>query len=278
MMPDVARAQRGGLVAMLAALAAALGMAWYAWMDQPVIDARLEAAQEAARKIGGKQPLRDRVDRQRQANADLARNIAELKTGTGFVPSLRYTVPPGEHEPGKWFLNRFVEVRQQLRDKADARRIERDERLGFPPDDKVPPDADAPELLAMLQLTEQALGVVLAAPDPVERFDISHGRPEETGPVDRPPLLKEYPITLKVRGSLKTILWMLHRYGEHADGDCPLILRGLSIRSGNSHARDDVQQLEATFELAAMAFIPDEVRSPATAKAAGAATVHKARP
>lgn len=277
MRPDIAGSRRTGLAALAATVLAAGAMGWYGWQDQPEIAGRLEAAQAAARKIDGREPLRQRVDRQRAANAELEANIAELKQGAGFVRAPAYTIPPDEREPGKRFLNRFVEVRQKLRDEADKRRIERDERLGFPPDDRVPPDADAQELMDMLQLTEQALLVVLAAPDPVESFDISHGRPEETGPVDRPPLLKEYPLTLRLRGSLKTILWILHRYGQRSEGDCPLILRGLAIKSDNSRVRDDVQQLDATFQLAAMSFIAEEKRG-GGAKPAAARGPIKARP
>jgi len=263
---------------MLAAVLAAGGMAWWMWSDQPEVDERLEAARKAALKIKGSEPLRERVGRQRAANAELRKNIAQLKDQAGFTTSERFKVPPGEREPGKFFLNRFVEVRQVLREKAVARRIDSDERLGFPPDDRVPPDADAQQLLDMLQLTEKALTVVLAAPDPVEWFDIAHARPYETGPVSRPALLSEYPLTLKVRGSLKTVLWILHSYGTRSEQDYPLILRGLTITSANNRVRDDVQQLDAVFELAGMAFLPDAGRGAAAATPQAAGAALKARP
>jgi hypothetical protein len=279
MSPDVSSAARGGLVALLAALIAAGGLAYWSWSDTPEVDARLEAARTAAGKISGKEPLRARVERQRAANAELKVNIAQLKSEAGFHRDERFTVPPGEREPGKFFLNRFVEVRQDLREKAVRRRIESDERLGFPPDDRVPPDSEAQQLLDMLQLTEKALGVVLLAQDPVEWFDISHGRPYETGPVARPALLAEYPLTLKVRGSLTTVLWILHQFGTRAERDYPLILRGLTIRSDNSKPKDDVQQLEATFELAGMAFLADAGRDAVAAPAAREhSAVMRARP
>lgn len=260
MTPDISSPQRAGIAAMAAAVLAAAGMCWYMWSDQPVVDERLEAARAAAAKITGKEPLRARVDLQRGANAQLRTNLAELKTQSGFTASESFRVPPGEREPGNFYLKRFVNARQGLRDKANARRIDFDERLGFPADDRAPPDADAQPLLDMLELTEKALGVVLDAPDPVEWFKISHGKPELTGPANRPPLLREYPLTLEVRGSLKTILWILHRYGQRAEGDYPLILRGLKIESDNTKSKDDVQQLEATFQLAAMTFVSDEER------------------
>lgn len=265
MSPDMSSAARGGIAALLTALLGAGGMVWWTWSDQPAVDERLGAARQASAKIAGKEPLKDRVARQRAANAELRANIAELKAQAGFTTAKDFKVPPGENEPGAFFKRRFYDVRQALRDKAKARRIDSNERLGFPLDDKIPPNDEAQTLLDMLQLTEKALTVVLAAPDPVERFDISHGRPYETGPVSRPPLLKEYPLTLKLRGSLKTVLWILHSYGTRTERDYPLILRGLTILSSATTVRDEVQQLEATFELAGMAFLADTGRTPAQA-------------
>ncbi len=269
MSPDFSSARRGGLVALAAACLAAAGMAWWAWSDQPLVDERLEAARTVAAKISGKETLRERVAKQRAANTELRANIAELKAQAGFTTKIEFKVPDNENEKGKFFLNRFVDVRQALREQAVSRRIESDERLGFPPDDRVPPADEAQTLLDMLQLTQKALSVVLAAPDPVEWFDIAHGKPYDTGPVSRPPLLKEYPLTLKVRGSLKTVLWLLHSYGTRNEQEYPLILRGLTITSANNRVRDDVQQLEAVFDLAGMAFLPDEARG--TAKAGSSA-------
>lgn len=275
MSPDISGTQRAGLAALAAAILAAGAMCWWMWSDQPDLDTRLETARTAAAKISGKEPLRLRVDRQRTANAELRTNLGELKNQAGFTINERFRVPPDEREPGKFFLGRFINVRQELRDKADRQRIERDERLGFPPDDRVPPDAEVPQLLAMLQLTEKALTVVLSAEDPVEWFKISHGAPQETGPASRPPLLKEYPLTLEVRGSLKTILWILHRYGQRSDGDYPLIVRGFKINSDNTKAKDDMQQLEATFELAGMAFLSDSERGLGTITPAGGTAAAK---
>jgi hypothetical protein len=105
----------------------------------------------------------------------------------------------------------------------------------------------------------------------VERYTVTHGAPVETGPVNRPPLLREYPLTLTLRGSLKTILTILHRLGQVDENgtDYPLILRGFSIRSDNTRARDEVQQLEAVIEIAGMQFVADAARGDATAPAGG---------
>ena len=277
MSPDLSSPRRTGIAALLAALLAAGAMVWWMWSDSPEVALRLEVARDAAKKISGKEVLRDRVAKQRAANVELRENIVKLKGEAGFARKAEFTVPPSENEKGKFFLNRFVDVRQALREKAQRQRIESDERLGFPPDDKVPPGEEAQTLLDMLQLTEKALNVVLSAPDPVEWFDITHGKPYDTGPVSRPPLLKEYPLTLKLRGSLKTVLWILHSFGTRNDKDYPLILRGLDITSGNSKARDDVQQIEAVFELAGMAFFAEEGRTPVVAPK-GDGGVIRARP
>lgn len=279
MRPDIAPAARGGIAALCAAVVAASVLAWWSWSDSPEVVERLEAAKTAAGKVGGKEPLRARVERQRAANVELRANIAQLKQEAGFRRAERFTVPPDEREKGKFFLNRFVEVRQDLREQAVRRRIQSDERLGFPPDDRVPPDDDAQQLLDMLQLTEKALRVVLQAPDPVEWFDIAHGKPYKTGPVARPELLEEYPLTLKVRGSLNTVLWILHQFGTRSERDYPLILRGLTIRSDNTKIKDDVQQLEAVYELAGMSFLAEAGRESAAAPPARErSAIMRARP
>lgn len=278
MMPDVSSVTRAGVAALAAAAIAAGVLAWWGWSDAPEVEVRLEAARSAAGKIGSKEPLRARVERQRAANAELLANIAQLKHDAGFHRDERFTVPPGEREKGKFFLNRFIDVRQELREQAQRQRVESDERLGFPPDDRVPADEEAQQLLDMLQLTEKALRVVLKAPDPVEWFDISHDKPYKTGPLSRPELLEEYPLTLKVRGSLPTVLWILHSFGTRGEHDFPLILRGLTIRSDNTKAKDDVQQLEAEFDLAGMSFLSDAARAPAAAPAREHSAVLRARP
>jgi hypothetical protein len=118
--------------------------------------------------------------------------------------------------------------------------------------------------MTMLQLTEKAVGIVLAANEPpLESFAITHERAVETGPAGRPVLLREYPLTLKVRGSLKDILWILHRLSQfEADGkDYPLILRGLVIQSENAKPKDNIQHLDAVFQLAGMQFLTPEERA-----------------
>lgn len=278
MSPDLRRPRLLARSACLAALLVAVGLAWWAWDAAQAAAARLDEARRAAERAAEGEPLAERVERQRAANAELRQALSRLKNEHGFRRLPEFTVRPEVVEKGKYFLDRFVEVRQRLREQAQARRIDSDERLGFPLDDRVPPDSEAQGLLDVLQLTDKALSTVLAAPDPVEWFDIRHGRPIETGPLSRPPLVRELPITLRVRGSHKTIMWVLHRFGTLAEGDYPLIVRGFAVSSRNQRARDDIAQLDATFELAALDFIPDEQRQGGAGGEAGPRRPARSRP
>lgn len=221
---------------------------------------------EAARTslpAGGKEELRVRVERQREANQNLHLTIEKLKKDASFEIEPRFQIPKDDKQPGYLFKKRFVEVRQGLRQKAEARRIVYDENIGFGADPEVPKDELAPYLMTMLQLTEKVVGIALDTPAPLESLTITHGREIETGPESRPALLREFPLKLSVRGSLKDILWILHRLSQVEPGgkDYPVILRGLLIASENAKPRDDVQQLTAEFELAGMRFLSEEERA-----------------
>jgi HAMP domain-containing protein len=250
MTPDLSSATRSGALALAVAALTGGVMAWWAWDQQPSASDRLQRAQAASRAIVGDEPLARRLEIQRTANEDLAATLATLKRETGFSISERFRLASGEREPGKVFA------------KANARSIAFDEQLGFADlvDNFVVPAEDAQRYMALLQLTERALDVMLDAKDPVESFKISHAAPQLDGPLSRPPLLETFPLTLQVRASHQTIMWILHKFGERDAKTYPLVLRGLSIRSDNTKARDEVQQLSAEFRLAGMRFIPDDQR------------------
>lgn len=249
------------------------------------------AAASAAMPPGGKEELRTRVERQREANQNLHLTIEKLKKGASFDIEPRFQIPKEDKQPGYLFKRTFVEVRQGLRQKAEARKIVYDENIGFGADPEVPKDELAPYLMTMLQLTEKVVGLALDTPSPLESLTITHGREIETGPESRPALLREFPLKLSVRGSLKDILWILHRLSQVEPGghDYPIILRGMLIESENIKARDNVQQLTAEFELAGMRFLTEEERArdplakTTTGSRAGAGTggrtpVYTARP
>jgi hypothetical protein len=268
--PDLSSQRQLGLVACALALLVAIGMPVWASWDSTDSAARLEAAKKevAAAKVAGSQPLQARVAQQRAANAAVLANIVELKTQTGFRTAPRYQIPSGSAEPGKFFSDLHSIVAGELQKKCVSKGIQFQEGIGFTKEVlKREENAEvAQELLNVLQLTEKALNTAISdhkdAPDPIESFKISHGKTDESGL----PLLREYPIKLEVRCSLKRILWILHSVGTRVESEPPLILRGLSITSNNTKPKDDIQILDATFDLAAMAFPKTDSTGPALAR------------
>jgi hypothetical protein len=278
MLPDVHRETMTGW-AVLAGTVLVVGLTvWLLW-DGGTSAEQVAQARAAGGEQNGKEEMRTRVERQREANQALRATIERLKKDCEFDIEERYRIPDSEKQPGYLFKKRFVEVRQALREKAEPKRIVYDENIGFGSDAQVPDDREAPYLMTMLQLTEKLVALAIAAPEPLESFTVSHGPAVDTGPESRPVLLREYPLELKVRGTLKDILWILHRISQvdptGPDGrkrDYPLILRGLSIQgddlahkdpTGKSGVRfrDDIAQHEAVFQLAGMQFVSEKERA-----------------
>ncbi len=293
MLPDLKRETNTAWL-VLAGTVLVVGLAvWWIWDDSAPIADQLSQARAAHDKIAGKskEDMRRRIEQQRQANKELSDTIDKLKHDSGFSVLPAFSIPKDQHQPGYLFEHRLVEVRQALHEKAAPRSILYDETIGFGSDDKVPDDKDAPYLLTMLQLTEKAMDIAIETPSPLESMSITHSKSVETGPVSRPVLLREYPLELKVRGSLKDILWILHRFSEVSSSvaagggshDYPLILQRLTIVSDNAHSRDDIAQLDATFDIAGMQFLSAEERErdptrPLGTPSRGGAVIYEARP
>jgi hypothetical protein len=267
MMPDMKKeAQHGWLALAGAVVVVALSL----WLISD--GGELAAQAEEKRKTlatDGTEDMLTHVERQIEANHELRTTIEHLKSETDFVLADEFAIKPDERQPGYFFKRKFVEVRERLRDKAESKgRIAYDTNIGFGADPAVPDDRQAPYLMTMLQLTEKLVGIALDTPIPLESLAIGHGPANDTGPESRPVLLREYPLRLQVRGGLKDILWILHRISlvekAGADGkrhDYPMILRGFSIKSENAKPKDDISQLDAVFEIAAMRFISEEERA-----------------
>lgn len=237
----------------------------------------LATSRNGLKKLRGGEPIEQRQAAERDAVAELRRTVDVLKKRTGFAVLKQYRVPVDDQDeklrqPGYFFKQSLVAVRDRVRRKAFNKSITYDEGLGFDTSDKVPPDTDAEFLLTMLQLTEKAAHIVLDTPNPVTSFAFSRipdKKPIETGPVNRPVLVREYPMELKVVGGLEDLLWILHRLSQvdaAQAGDFPLILQSLTIDSQNLTSRDEISQLTATFKIAGMQFLSDEER----ARSAGA--------
>ena len=228
----------------------------------------LAQQQQSSLAVSGHEDMAIHVERQIEANEDLRTTIEHLKQQTSLILADEFTVKEGMAQAGNYFRSQFYKVHDRLYDKAKARKITYDEYLGFGKDPAIPPDDQAQYLLIMLQLTEKIVGIAFDSERPLESLSVSHGPTVDTGPETRPALVREYPLKLEVRGGLKDILGILHRISvvtKSDDGDkrrdYPLILRGFSIKSENATPKDDISQLEAVFDLAAMHFIPEDERA-----------------
>ena len=240
------------------------------WLaDDGDLPTQVTSAEAEIRKLSGPIDLAKRITAQKQANQKLLETIERLKADTGLTVTAPFLVPANHPQPGQYFNEQLAAVQDFCEPKAQARSISYPDRLGFENTAKVPRDEDAAYLLAMLQLTRKAADIVLSTPTPVQNFRISQPLKQAvlTGPAGRPPLLKELPLRLEVRGSLADLLWILHRLAKREEnGDYPLIVRSWSIDSKNITPNDDIQQLNAVFEVAAMQFLTKDERE-AAAKA-----------
>ncbi len=266
MIPDMKKEAQTGWLTLAGAFAVAMIALWIISDGGALADQAEQA--RAALATGGHEDMQVHVERQVEANQDLRKTIEQLKQDTNFLLADEFGIRADERQPGYFFKRKFVEVRERLRDKAEAKRIAYDQNLGFGADPAVPDDRQAPYLMTMLQLSEKIVGIALETPIPLESLAVTHSVAIDTGPESRPVLLREYPLKLEVRGGLKDILWILHRISQvdpaSADGkrrDYPLILRGFSIKSENAKPKDAISQLDAVFELAAMRFITEEERA-----------------
>jgi hypothetical protein len=250
-----------------------LAVLW--WLgDEGELPNQLTAAETDLQKLAGKVDLAQRISEQEKANATLVQTIERLKAETGLVVTAPFLVPPGHPQPGQYFNEQIAAVQDFCRPKAQGRSIAYQERLGFENTAKVPRDEDAPYLLTMLQLTRKAADVILSTPTPVESFRITQPlkQPMTTGPAGRPPLLREYPLRLEVRGKLTDLLWILHHLANReGPGDYPLIVRKWTIDSKNLSPTEKIQQLDAVYEIAAMQFLSPAERT-APKPGAGAAS------
>jgi hypothetical protein len=243
------------------------------WMsDSGDLPQRLEAAEKERNQLQGNIDLVKRIDEQKQANNTLAQTIEVLKASSRFTPESPFKVPANHPQAGQYFNEQLAAVQDYCRPKARERSIAYQENLGFVKTAKVHKDEDAPYLLAMLQMTRKAADVILSTPSPVQSFKITQLQKQATitGPAGRPPLLREYVLTLNVRGSLSDLLWILHRLAQkEEENDYPLIVRGIRIESKNLDPKDSIQQLDAVFEVAAMEFLSEEERAAAAKAHAG---------
>ncbi len=279
MTPDMRKPIMAAAASLVGAVLVAGLMSWW-FLDDGGVTERRAAAKAKVEGLRGDQEFTARLAQQRAANDKLRTTINTLKTEVGFTIGNEYVVPKGTTQPGYFFRTFFEEVQAGLRDRARGRSVDFDQGLGF--DTEVPDDKDVPDLLRSLQLTHKAVGCVLAGDiTRMERFTVTHGAPVLAGSAKRPPLLREFPMTLTVTASLPDILWILHRFSvtdAKLKGDYPLALRGLKIVSKNNDENQEIQVLDATFEVAAMEFLSEADRAKFTPTGPGALTTAGSTP
>ncbi len=223
--------------------------------------------------------LLKRVTDEKESIARLKTTIDTLKQRNGLVRHAPWILPGnlGVPETQQYIRDNFVKLREDARKAAKAKSITFDETMGFSiGGSAVPKASDAEAWLTMMQVTRKMLDIIndTNGKPPIKSFKFTHKTSVPkgviTGPTGRPPLLKEWPFRLDVRGNLDEILRILHRLSKtEIEGDFPLVLRSLVVDSQKSKLDDNIGQwdMDATFEIAAMQFLNDEERTTAAAEA-----------
>lgn len=273
MAPDVQKETTQGWVVCAGALVMVLIGLWVVSDGGSL--AQQVADQQAAIKPGT-QDLQLLVRRTEEANRVLGETIATLKRQVGFDTETAFEVADNiefKRQPGYFFVLKRNAIIDRLRKRAHEKGIaDFEEYAGFgvgqhrPPAESPPPDDQALDLLRMLQITDKAVSLCLETPTPLQKLLVKpHNvvKPVEVAAPGRAPLLKEYRLTLELRGSLHDILWILHRLSPGRDApeaDYPLILKDLLITSENRSPVDGVQLIDCTVTVAGMRFLSPEER------------------
>lgn len=250
--------------------------------DDPIAD-------EPATNESHGQLLAELIRTQRAENELLNKNLAELKQGVGFTVKREFEVPEEEmaysRQPGLFFHDRRNETIQKLDNRAHEKGIaEWDKHLGFAsslggvPSGQPPPNEEADDLLLLLQVTKRVVSICLETPTPLVQIKVlphsllaSNGDTAKlvrtVSPVGRPPLFREYPVSLTLKGTLSDILWVVHRLSpgvDEAERDFPLVLKAFTLTSDNVDLGKPIPQLSITLTVAGISFLTDKERSAAS--------------
>lgn len=286
MQVDLRREAMHGWLALGGAAVVAAVLMWFAWDGGELAN---QVATEKGRLSTTGTPITELVRRQQEANASLAQTVRQLKEQVGFTIEKGFTVEARDEElyrrqPGYYFVERRLAVFEALDIRAREKGIaDYDKYIGFgtaikkPPSQTPPNDVLAADLLKMLQLTEKVVRVCLETPTPLQRLIVlprpATAKPDLVVPPGRPPLLREYNLTLDIRGSLKDILWILHRLSPGRDAaadDYSLVLKSLKLTSLNITPVQAIPQLDLVMTVAGMEFLTEEERERAAATVPGA--------
>jgi len=296
MQPNVAKEQRNGWLALAgAALVSFACVGWYS-MDSDLTD-RLAAAKDQYRKLHGPEPMVVHIERQKLANANLQDTIEDLKKATGFPDATYFTITDADRatrdHAASIFLRKLNIVQDECEHQAQnfSLRHWSENSLGFPEVAKVPSDAEVPYLMTMLQLTRRAARICFSTPplsrntDPIKEIQFTHElKPEKpTGPSGRPPLLTEYPLTIKFTASLTETMWILWRFSVGQVDDAsqpadpadrieddidpnpyPFLLESFSVSSPAAEETDPVDLehsfITVTMRVAPVKFVTQQIR------------------
>lgn len=222
MRPSLDRERRTAwLVVGLTCLVGGIFLMW--WYDWGETSSRLGEAREAYQKRIGRFRLELQRHEQALANELLHQRIVELKSQVGIRETPPYRVPKKatNENMGHYWKLLYGATWENLKKRAVAINNlpadDYDTPIGF---DKFsrgqgePTAAQTPYYLTMLQLVTKAVYLAQAAPSGTIRMiridDVDPERVVPTGPAGRPALLREFPFTLKIKGSLQDISWLLH--------------------------------------------------------------------
>jgi hypothetical protein len=303
MRPAISRERRHGWLAFGLAVLVAGGT--LGWLGLAIIRERdrQEVAARAFTQRQGPFPVSAEVSRRTKNIANLRAVIEEQKKQVGYRAVSPFIL---EAHPDRGYFVRVVydQLRKEFVELSRRRNVDFEPDMGFDfPGDRPPPADEAPHWTVMMQLVSKAVFLALQTNflegeqgirhiriDPLE-----NGRRVATGPAGRPPLLREYPFTMTVQGSLRDIQWLLHQLSadtptaahrefdqllvtltdklrnvvpgldvktmeRHGGSTGPLIIRGLTISSQNMKPLDQVSQLTAVIQLAGMDFLSSDER------------------
>lgn len=273
---DAAAQARQGWLVLAGTVVLCLLLAFFAVPEETAVDAATMDETQG-------QLLSELIRTQRSENQLLAKNLAELKRGVGFTVKREFEVPDEElayaRQPGLFFHDRRNELIQKLDNRAHEKGIQGwDKNIGFAdsagsvPPRQPPPNDEADNLLLLLQVTKRVVSICLETPTPlVEILVVPHGQQKgriaelvrTVSPPGRPPLFREYTVSLKLKGSLSDILWVVHRLSpglDEAGLDFPLVLKSFTLTSDNVDLAKPIPQLSITMTVAGLSFLSDKER------------------
>jgi len=225
MQPDVKKEQRNGwLVLGAAAMLSLVCVGWYSY-DDPLAE-RLDKAKTDYNKMRGPEPMSTHIRRQQQANQTLSQTIEDLKKDSGALVADYFTITDADLRNGDHESSIFNAKYHAVKDECDAQAFAfglkhwgEHSSLGFSDKEQLPTDAEAPYMLTMLQLTRRAARICFSSPPgevamPIKDLEFIHELKQRppTGPPGRPPLLTEYPLTVKFTASLTQTMWIIWRF------------------------------------------------------------------